>query len=88
MSTEIAAAFSELFYGSGCWLGILLLETIIWSLALKKDWAGVVGIIVSVFMGINYLTNTTVNTNQVWLALIMFFTAIFLMINLVRNEKK
>ncbi len=88
MSSEVAAAFNELFYGSGAWLGILILELIIISGSLKSKWASVLFLPITVFMGIDYLDNVTVNTNQVWLAVIMFFTAIFLVFNLVHGDKK
>jgi hypothetical protein len=87
MSVEIAAVFNELFFGAGCWLGILLIEIIVWTLASIVDWGSFISIIITIFIGIDYLNNTTANTDQVWLALIMFFTSIFLIVNLVKRKK-
>ncbi len=82
MSAEIAVAFQELFYGSGAWLGILLLLSIIIGLSLKEKYAAVMMLPVCIFLGIDYITN-----DLLWNALIMFFSSIFIVFNLARNKK-
>ena len=86
MSNDVAIAFQELFYGEGIWLGVLLILAIVITLSLKNRYAIVLCLPVCVFMGINYLQNGT--GNQLWGAIIMFFSAAFLVVNmmLMRNR--
>lgn len=79
--TDISLVFSELFYGSGAWLGILLLLTILISLSAKIKYAGVLTLPIVVFLGIDYITN-----DLLWNAVIMFFASIFIIISLVKND--
>lgn len=79
--SSISQAFTELFYGSGAWLGILLLLALIIVLSSRVKYAGVLMLPVAVFLGIDYLTN-----DLLWNALIMFFTSIFIIINLVGSR--
>ncbi len=88
MSSEVALAFSELFYGAGAWLGVLLMETILWALALKTEWGGVIGIIVTVFMGIDAITSIAENSNLMWIGIIYFFTSAFLLFNFMKGKGK
>lgn len=78
--SEIGTAFNELFYGSGAWLGILLLLSIIIALSLKTKWAAVMTLPVSIFLGIDYVTN-----ELYWNAAIMFFSCIFVLIQVMRR---
>lgn len=79
--SSISQVFTELFYGSGAWLGILLLLTIIISLSAKIKYAGVLTLPIVVFLGIDYITN-----DLLWNAVIMFFASIFIVISLVKHD--
>lgn len=83
MST-IAEVFEELFYGSGMWLGILLILAMVIGISLKTRYSGVLMLPVCIFMGINYISNGT--GNQLWGAIIMFFAGTFLALNMMRNS--
>ena len=85
MSSTIALAFEELFYGSGMWLGLLLLLSIIIALALKNKYASVLTIPITLFLGIDYITNAE-TTSHYWGALIMFFTTVLVMFQLARKR--
>jgi hypothetical protein len=76
----IALVFDELFYGSGAWLGILLLLVIILGISLKTKYAGLLMIPVTVFLGIDYLTE-----DMLWHSIIMFITSVFVVINVFRK---
>jgi hypothetical protein len=80
--TSISVAFNELFFGSGAWLGLLLLLVIIVVLSVRVKYAGVLTLPVTVFLGIDYLNN-----DLLWHGLIMFFAAIFIILNLVLGDK-
>lgn len=73
--SAIEATFTELFFGSGSWLGILLLLAIITALALKAKYMAVLMLPVCIFLGIDYLTN-----ELFWNAIIMFLTTMFIII--------
>jgi hypothetical protein len=82
--STIAEVFEELFYGSGMWLGILLILAMVIGISLKTRYSSVLMLPVCIFMGITYITNGT--GNQLWGAIIMFFSAIFLVVNLMKNQ--
>lgn len=84
MSSDIALAFTELFVGSGAWLGLLLFMAIVVTLSLKEKYVGVLMIPVCIFLGINYLSYPSL----MWHAIIMFFTAVFIMIKLATSKGK
>jgi hypothetical protein len=67
--------FNSLFYGAGSWLGLILMLILMIGLTLKWRNASVIMMPMSVMLGINYLNN-----NLGWHALIMFLTAIFILI--------
>jgi hypothetical protein len=79
--SEIAIAFDELFYGSGMWLGLLLLIAIIIGISLKAKWAGIITLPATVFMGINYLTE-----GLMWHAILMVLTGVFIVVNMFKGN--
>lgn len=87
MMSSIEQTFYELFYGSGIWLGILLLLAIVTGLSMRFKYAGLLCLPVTIFIGIDYITNSGGNQNLLWASIIMFFTSIFLVINLMRESK-
>lgn len=78
--SSISEVFEELFFGTGSWLGLLLLITIIIALSLKVRWGGVLTLPILIFLGIDYITN-----ELLWNALIVFFASIFILINIARE---
>jgi len=80
MSAEIAGVFTELFFGAGSWLGVLLLLAIIVGLAMTAQWVAVLMLPVTVFLGIDYLTE-----ELLWNAVIMFFSCIFILVQVMRR---
>lgn len=81
MSADIAAVFTELFFGSGAWLGLLLLLSIIFSLSLKNKLLNVLMLPVTIFLGIAYLGYPALT----WHALIIFLSSIILVINAMQK---
>lgn len=82
---DVEIAFNELFYGSGMWLGILILLGLILTLVLKNKIACVLGIPITLFLGIDYITNAETQSHY-WGAIIMFFSTVMLVIRLARNK--
>jgi hypothetical protein len=82
--SSIADVFTELFYGAGAWLGILLFLAIIIGLAFANKYVGVLMLPVCIFLAINYLAYPTL----LWHAAIMFICAIFIVIHLMMERDK
>jgi hypothetical protein len=80
--SSISVAFQELFYGSGAWLGLILLLALITVLSARIKYTGVLLLPVSIFLGIDYLNN-----DLMWHGIIMFFCAVFVVINLARPQE-
>jgi len=77
-----SGVFTELFYGAGSWLGLLIILAIVIVLSLQTRYAGLLMLPVCVFLGITYLGYPAL----MWNAVIVFFAAIFIMVNLVKSE--
>lgn len=78
----VQAIFSELFYGAGSWLGLLILLVFIVALCLAQRYLGLLMLPVAIYLGIEYLTYPTL----MWNALIMFLASIFILMNLFRKR--
>ena len=76
-------AFESLFFGSGSWLGLMLLLILALTMLLKWRPSGVLFMPIMIFLGIDYLTN-----NLGWEALIMFFSSIFILLYMVKGFKR
>lgn len=82
--SSIAEVFSELFYGSGIWLGLLLILAITLGISLKTRYGSILTLPVLIFMGINYLTEGS--GTQLWAAIVMFFASIFTVVQLMKDR--
>lgn len=82
MSSDVSIAFTELFYGSGSWLGLLLLLAIIIGLSVKSRFAGLLMIPVCIFLGISYLSYPSL----MWNGLIMFFASVFIIFTIAKGR--
>lgn len=78
----ITIAFQELFYGSGAWLGLLLMLALILVMTRVTKYSGLLMLPVCVFLAIDYLSYPAL----MWNAIIMFFASAFILINLVRGK--
>lgn len=83
VTTALNDLFNVLFYGSGAWLGLLLMLLLIFGLIIKYPKAGLLMLPVTVFLGINYLNN-----DLGWHGLIMFLTSTFIMFDFAYSAHK
>lgn len=74
--------FQELFFGAGAWLGLILYLSMTLAPAYKWRESGILFLPITIFLGITYL-----NESLEWHALIMFFTAVFIIYLLVKRSK-
>jgi len=82
---EVEEAFRQLLYGEGAWLGLILIVTTIMLTSYKNKYLSLVFIPITLFIGISYLDNVASNNNLTWMALVMFITTIFLLIQLAKR---
>lgn len=80
--SAIADVFTELFTGTGSWLGLLLLLTFIIGLSMMVKYGGLLTLPISVFLAMYYF-----NAALGWHGLIMMLTAIFVLGNTVIKSK-
>jgi len=84
MIPQLSNVWDDLFhvflFGTGGWLGLLVILAIIVLVTYKVRYSGFLFVIVSVFIGITYLSNVSVNSNLLWGAIIMFLTALYCVI--------
>lgn len=71
--------FTELLYGSGALLGALIVICIVVVVSAYEKKAGVPLFFLTLFFTISYLQNIAVDSNFMWLSLLMFFVSLFLL---------
>lgn len=71
-----ADLFNELLFGAGAWIGLSILVALSIVIAEFTKYGGLIFIIIDLFLGIEYLTNVSVNSNFMWSGIIMFLVAI------------
>ena len=75
LAETLNAVWESLFFGSGSWLGLLIIISIVASLLIRFKYIAVLTTPVMILLGVDYLNHTLG-----WHALIMFFTSIFVFI--------
>lgn len=78
MAGEALEFFNELMFGSGAWLGLILIVTIMLLVSAKTKMGGIFMCIISIFLGLEYFSNVATSSNFMWSAIIMFITGTIL----------
>ena len=86
--TEVSEIFTELFYGSGSWLMLIILVSIIMIVSLKVKYSCVIFIPICLFLGLSYLDNATEANNLLWHTIIIWILPIFSILIEVKTRKK
>lgn len=84
--TQISDVFTELFYGGGSWLMLIILVSMILVISVKIKYSLIIFIPISIFLGFNYLNKATPINHLDWCAVIMWILPIFLV--LIELEKR
>lgn len=82
MSAEIGVVFTEILFGSGAWIGLILLLTISLAMVLRWKATAVLFMPITLLLGIEYLTY-----ELTFHAMILFFTTIFMVLYMVREMR-
>jgi len=69
---EAQEFFQELLFGSGAWLGLILIIAIMVLASAKTKIGGIPMLIIGIFVGIMYFDNVDASTNFFWSGIIMF----------------
>lgn len=75
---EIELAFHELFFGSGFWLGFLLLITICVVVSYKIKYSGVIFVVVLIFLAMEYNENLVETSYKLWSVILCFVAVLFI----------
>jgi len=84
--SEIEETFTELFFGSGMILGLLLYLTVIGLSALRVKYLGILYIPLSCLLILEYLERASDTNNCFWGAIIMMVSIPFLFWNLWKGK--
>jgi len=77
MPGEFQEFFYELLFGTGAWLGIIIIVSIIVTVTLREKLSGAIFLPICIFLGSQYLEKVPVNDNLMWGAILMFIMAIY-----------
>lgn len=61
MSGEFIEFFEELLFGSGAWLGLILIIGVTFAIAYKAKYTSMLFMLILIFMGFNYLDEIGAN---------------------------
>lgn len=84
--SEAEQLFTELLFGSGAWIGFLLVISIVFLMTWKIKESGIIFIPFTIFMGISYLQNVSASSNFMWGSILMFITSVFLVYRLAKKK--
>lgn len=80
--------FNALIFGSGSWIGLIIIVLLILIMAHLASYLGkIAGLIIGVYLGVEFLQHTETNSYLAWNAIIMFLMAVFLVYSLFREGK-
>lgn len=79
--SAIEEVFNELLFGSGAWLGLIIILVLLFGGTKANKYLGVAFIPVSLFLGIMYFDNVSTSENFMWAGVIMFISTILLVYN-------
>lgn len=84
--SEIEQAFTELFYGAGKWLGLILIISIVLVICWKKKEASLIFFPITVLMGLEYIENVSYSDPFFYGAVIMMVLPLFIVFDYLRGK--
>jgi len=86
MSGEALEFFTELMFGSGAWLGFILIVILLTGITYKVKEAGYISLVIAVMMAFEYLENVDPTTNFYWSGVLMLIFGVSLAFSSVYRE--
>lgn len=80
VASESEEFFTELLFGSGAFLGLLLIIGFMLMLVVLVKYSTIVLVPFAVLMIVLYLQNVSVNSNFMWSSVLMFFCIILMFV--------
>jgi len=81
MAGEALEFFTELMFGSGGWLGLILIVILLASITYKIKEAGYVSLVIAVFLALEYFENVDPSTNFYWSGVLMLLFGVSLAVS-------
>jgi uncharacterized membrane protein len=76
--SEVSEIFTELLFGSGAWIGLVLLISIALLVGYKVKYASALFLVIFIFLGWEYFSHITASSMHFWYFLISMMACIFL----------
>lgn len=80
MSGEFKEFFEELFFGSGSWLGLIIIIAIIVLVTAKEKFSGVIFLPITVLLSIHYFQNVSASNDFMWSGVLMLIVTIYCLV--------
>lgn len=84
--TQAQDLFNELLFGSGGWLGLIIVMSLSFLITYKIKYASIPFSIVSFFLGLLLWDNIATNNNLMWASIVYMFMPIFLLVIALKGE--
>ena len=82
----IADVFTELFFGEGKWLGLILVVSFILVMCWRKREAAFIFLPITILMGLEYLETVSFSDPFFYGALTLMFMPLFIIADFVRGK--
>lgn len=76
--SEASEMFTELLFGSGAWIGLILIMSVSLLVVYKIKYSSILFLIIFIFLGWEYFAQITSTTMHFWYFLISMIMCIFL----------
>lgn len=86
--TDISEIFTELLFGSGFWIGFIIISAFAIGISYKYKYTAVIFALVLFFMTLQYWDNIAVDSNFMWGAILCLIEMVFLAIRLYSDFDK
>ena len=84
---EFTEFFNELLFGTGAWLGAIIIAAVVLLVTFRVRYSGAVFMPICVFLGMQYLGTVNPQSNLTWIGVLMFVLAIYCLGMLMRDVK-
>jgi len=80
MSGEFKEFFEELLFGSGSWLGLIVIIAIIVLVTAKEKFSAVIFLPITILLSIHYFQNVSPSNDFMWSGVIMLIMTIYCLV--------
>lgn len=88
MAGEFIEFFEELLFGSGAWLGLILIVSIAFLVVSQVKYSSVFFAVIFLFLGIFYLEEVSSMSNFIWAVVIVWFMIPVLVLSDITRHRR